>query len=146
MSYLRSLCLLACSCALHTLCCVLVLFVFVLCLLCTMFPASLDCPFLTVHSVFSNVYLITLSSCIQHVLCVNVGGNRPRECSEINGTHPDGVYNIYPDGSDLAIPVYCDMQTEHGQWTVSIFYHMNNPRLPVQFDMIYLLLNLTVSK
>jgi hypothetical protein len=52
--------------------------------------------------------------------------------NRLNGTHPDGVYNIYPDGSDLAIPVYCDMQTEHGQWTVSIFYHMNNPRLPVQ--------------
>jgi hypothetical protein len=70
-----------CSCALHILCCVLVffvlclvydgvqhilycvfaLFVFVLFLLYTMFPASLDCPFLTVSSVFSNVYLITLS-------------------------------------------------------------------------------------
>jgi hypothetical protein len=64
MSYLRSLCLFACSFALHTLCCVFVLFVFVLCLLYTMFPASLDCPFLTVLSLFSNVYLISLSSCI----------------------------------------------------------------------------------
>jgi hypothetical protein len=41
--------------------CVFALFVFVLFLLYTMFPASLDCPFLTVSSVFSNVYLITLS-------------------------------------------------------------------------------------
>ena len=64
MSYLRSLCLLACSCALHILYCVFVLFVFVLFLLYTMFPASLDCPFLTVLSVFSNVYLISLSPCI----------------------------------------------------------------------------------
>ena len=40
----------------HILCCVFVLFVFVLCLVCLMLPVSLDCPFLT-HSVFSNVYL-----------------------------------------------------------------------------------------
>ena len=56
-------------------------------------------------------------------MCVNVGANRPRECSEITGQHTDGVYNIYPDGSDLAIPVYCDMHTEHGKWTVSTFFY-----------------------
>ena len=36
--------------------CFLVLFVFVLCLVCPMLPVSLDCPFLIASSVFSNVY------------------------------------------------------------------------------------------
>ena len=36
--------------------CFLVLFVFVLCLVCPMLPESLDCPFLIASSVFSNVY------------------------------------------------------------------------------------------
>ena len=39
------------------LCCVLCLFVFVLCLVYPMLPVSLDCPFSIVLSVFSNVYL-----------------------------------------------------------------------------------------
>jgi hypothetical protein len=51
-----------------------------------------------------------------------------RECSEITGQHADGVYNIYPDESDLAIPVFCDMHTENGKWTVSTFYPSSNPR------------------
>ena len=34
-------------------------FVFVLCLLCLMFPVSLDCPLLIVHSDFSKVYATT---------------------------------------------------------------------------------------
>ena len=48
--YLRYLCVLAYSGVQHILCCVFVLFVFVL-------PFSLDCPFLFASSVFSNVYL-----------------------------------------------------------------------------------------
>ena len=39
----------------HILCCVFVLFFFVLCA--PMLPVSLDCPFLIVPSVFSRVYL-----------------------------------------------------------------------------------------
>jgi hypothetical protein len=35
-----------------------VLFIFVLCLVCPMLPASLDCPFLIAPSVFSDVYFI----------------------------------------------------------------------------------------
>ena len=43
----------------HILCCVFVLFVFVLCLIVyPMLPVSLDCPFLIVPSVFSNVYIL----------------------------------------------------------------------------------------
>ena len=38
----------------------LVFFFFVLCLLCLMFPVSLDCPLLIVHSDFSKVYATTL--------------------------------------------------------------------------------------
>jgi hypothetical protein len=60
VSYLHYLCLFAHSCVQHILCCVFVLFFFVLCTLC--------CQFLwIVHfyypSIFSNVYL--------HCLCMN---------------------------------------------------------------------------
>jgi hypothetical protein len=47
------------------LCCVCVFFcfffVFLLCLACPILSVSLDCPFLISHSVFSNVYLLTLT-------------------------------------------------------------------------------------
>jgi hypothetical protein len=36
-------------------------FVFLLCLACPILSVSLDCPFLISHSVFSNVYLLTLT-------------------------------------------------------------------------------------
>ena len=39
-------------------CAYFALFVFVLCLVCPMLPFSLDCPFLIVISVFSNVYFL----------------------------------------------------------------------------------------
>ena len=48
-------------------CCVFVLFVFVLCLVCPMLPVSVDCPFLIAPSVFSNVYLFV---CLRAVSCV----------------------------------------------------------------------------
>ena len=72
MSYLRYLCLLTYSGVHHILCCVIVLFVFVLCALCCQFLCvfvlfvfvlcALCCQFLwtsffIVPSVFSNVYL-----------------------------------------------------------------------------------------
>ena len=49
-------------------------FVFVLCLVCPMFPVFLDCPFLIVPSVFSNVYLLPTvcpMSCVPNVLSVS---------------------------------------------------------------------------
>ena len=82
MSYLRYLCLFAYNGVQVIVCCNLVLFVFVLCTLCSQFlwivlfllplrysltfiylvypmlPVSLDCPFLIALSVFSNVYLL----------------------------------------------------------------------------------------
>ena len=51
LSYLRCLCLFGCSCVRHILCCVFVLFFFVL------LPFSQDYPFLITPSVFSKVYL-----------------------------------------------------------------------------------------
>jgi hypothetical protein len=54
-----------------SLCCVFVLFVFVLCLVCPMLPVSLDCPFLIAPSIFSNVYLfVCLFVCLRAVSCV----------------------------------------------------------------------------
>ena len=55
-SYLHYLCPFAYSGVQHILCCVFVLFFFVLCTLCCHL-VSLDCPFLIAPSVFSNVYL-----------------------------------------------------------------------------------------
>ena len=57
MSDLRYLCLLANSSVQHILCCVFVFLVFVLCLVCPIFPVSLDSPFLIAPSVFSSVCL-----------------------------------------------------------------------------------------
>ena len=42
--------------------CFCALFDLVLCFVCTMLPVSLDCPFLIIPSVSSNVYLVILSS------------------------------------------------------------------------------------
>ena len=93
MFYLRWLCLFAHSGDQHILCCVFVLFFFVLCTLCCQFlwiahvwlplrysltfifalclvypvlPVSLDCPFFIASSVFSNVYFRPMS-CVTYV-------------------------------------------------------------------------------
>ena len=55
MSYLRYLCLYPYSSVQRILCRVFVLFFAY-----PMLPASLDCPFLIVPSIFSNVYLVDL--------------------------------------------------------------------------------------
>ena len=57
---LECVCLLAHSGVQHILCCVFVLFVFVLCILCCRF--SLNCLFFISPSVFSKVYLIVSAS------------------------------------------------------------------------------------
>ena len=53
VSYLHYLCLFAYNGVQHILCCVFVLFVFVLCLVYSILSAYLDCPFLIVPSIFS---------------------------------------------------------------------------------------------
>ena len=60
MPYLPHLYVFALSGVQHILCCVFVLFVFVLCLVYPMLLAYLDCQFLIALSVFSNVYLPTV--------------------------------------------------------------------------------------
>jgi hypothetical protein len=61
MSYLHYLCKSLSIVVSNTYCVVFfVLFVFVLCLEEPMLPVSLDCSFLIVPSVFSNVYLVGL--------------------------------------------------------------------------------------
>ena len=56
MPYVRYFCMFAHSGVQHILCCVFVLFFFVF------VPyVSLDCPFLIALSVFSNVYLLSIS-------------------------------------------------------------------------------------
>jgi hypothetical protein len=56
MSYLRYLCFFTYSVVHHILCCVFVLFVFVLYFVCPMLSVSLNCPFLIAPSVFSNCF------------------------------------------------------------------------------------------
>ena len=59
MSDLRYLCLFAYSCVQHLLCCVFLLFVFLLYLVYPMMPVSLDSSFLIACSISSNVYSLT---------------------------------------------------------------------------------------
>ena len=58
MSYLHYFCLFTYSGVQYILCCVLVLFVFVLCTI--MLAVFLDCPYFIAPSGFSNIYLDSL--------------------------------------------------------------------------------------
>ncbi|KAM5152337.1 microfibril-associated glycoprotein 4-like [Mantella aurantiaca] len=44
----------------------------------------------------------------------------PVDCEDVNdmGADTDGVYVIYPSGPSSAVPVFCDMTTDDGKWTV----------------------------
>lgn len=46
---------------------------------------------------------------------------QPLDCDDIyaQGYQADGVYLIYPSGPSVPVPVFCDMTTEGGKWTVS---------------------------
>lgn len=46
---------------------------------------------------------------------------QPLDCDDIytQGYQTDGVYLIYPLGPSVPVPVFCDMTTEGGKWTVS---------------------------
>ena len=69
MSYLRYLCLFWYSGVQHILCCVFVLFFFVLCTI-YMLPVSLDCPFVISPSIFSNVYIEVFTVCFTYMSSV----------------------------------------------------------------------------
>nr|KAF6305348.1 microfibril associated protein 4 [Pipistrellus kuhlii] len=45
---------------------------------------------------------------------------QPLDCDDIysQGYQADGVYLIYPEGPSVPVPVFCDMTTEGGKWTV----------------------------
>ena len=66
MSCLRCLCACACGGVPRILCCVFVLFFFVLCAL-YMLPISLDCPLFIATSVISNFYLYL----VQNMICTS---------------------------------------------------------------------------
>lgn len=44
----------------------------------------------------------------------------PVDCEDVHdlGADANGVYVIYPSGPSSAVPVYCDMTTDDGKWTV----------------------------
>ncbi|XP_026544738.1 microfibril-associated glycoprotein 4 [Notechis scutatus] len=44
----------------------------------------------------------------------------PLDCEDIydQGSETDGVYLIFPAGPSVPVPVYCDMTTDDGKWTV----------------------------
>ncbi|XP_075687079.1 microfibril-associated glycoprotein 4-like [Rhinoderma darwinii] len=44
----------------------------------------------------------------------------PVDCEDVceNGSEDSGPYIIYPAGPGIAVPVYCDMTSEGGKWTV----------------------------
>ncbi|XP_021068749.1 microfibril-associated glycoprotein 4 isoform X2 [Mus pahari] len=45
---------------------------------------------------------------------------QPLDCDDIyaQGYQEDGVYLIYPYGPSVPVPVFCDMTTDGGKWTV----------------------------
>uniref|UniRef100_A0A8C4PS10 Microfibril associated protein 4 n=1 Tax=Equus asinus TaxID=9793 RepID=A0A8C4PS10_EQUAS len=45
---------------------------------------------------------------------------QPLDCDDIysQGYQTDGVYLIYPSGPSVPVPVFCDMTTSGGKWTV----------------------------
>ncbi|XP_032621065.1 microfibril-associated glycoprotein 4 [Chelonoidis abingdonii] len=54
----------------------------------------------------------------QQKLCAD--DSFPLDCEDVydQGSETDGVYLIYPSGPNIPVPVYCDMTTDDGKWTV----------------------------
>ena len=47
---------------------------------------------------------------------------KPRDCAEVKlaGNSASGVYSLYPNDSGYPFSAYCDMDTDGGNWTVSL--------------------------
>jgi hypothetical protein len=67
------------SCVQHILRCIFVLFVFIFCLMYTMWPVSQEFPFLIVPSVFNNVYLEENVSNILYIKFKPFGFQAPKD-------------------------------------------------------------------
>lgn len=66
--------------------------------------------------------LSSLSSSLPHSPALEKSClQQPLDCDDIyaQGYQADGVYLIYPLGPSVPVPVFCDMTTEGGKWTVS---------------------------
>ncbi|XP_061030709.1 microfibril-associated glycoprotein 4 isoform X2 [Eubalaena glacialis] len=70
--------------------------------------------------------LLCTGPCVSQVLGIRGDAlersclQQPLDCDDIytQGYQEDGVYLIYPSGPSVPVPVFCDMTTEGGKWTV----------------------------
>ena len=67
------------------------------------------------HSMFSCLFCLAVISCRQ---LRQIGEKK-------NHSYPDGVYKIYPTGSQ-PIMAYCDMSSDGGGWTLLVASHTNS--------------------
>ncbi|XP_059937339.1 microfibril-associated glycoprotein 4 isoform X1 [Mesoplodon densirostris] len=74
----------------------------------------------------SLLLLLCTGPCVPQVLGIRGDAlersclQQPLDCDDIyaQGYQEDGVYLIYPSGPSVPVPVFCDMTTEGGKWTV----------------------------
>jgi hypothetical protein len=102
----------------HILCCVFVLFFFVLC---TLLPISLDCLFLIAPSIFSNVYLYTKHFSMKtKLLTRSLAGCRTVQIIWTNTDYQDWIIIEFTDNQETK---HKEMQKKHSdlKWTERLF-------------------------